>query len=639
MKDIEDIGNVGNVEKLRKKIVGYEHIKFRKDYQNYLEDYPNLNLFCLELIEQLKDTNVKTKQEFSKIFMELHKTFKMPNKIKNSVMLYHLKSMFTMDIISYQTLVYLKQFLRSKNCRSLSGILEVAIMTGPGEFSCKYNCYYCPDQKGFARSYIKEEPAVRRAAQSNFDPVGQIYDRLSAYESNGHDIDKLEIIVLGGTWSNYPEQYQREFIRDTYYAANTYFDIDKRERLSLAEEKTINESALCKIIGLSLETRPDCINKEEILRFLSYGVTRVQIGIQHTDNKLLKKINRMCTMEDTQKAIHILKDSGFKVMGHLMPNLPGATPESDMEMFTEMIDNPLNQVDEWKIYPTSITTTSDKDETEVYTEIEKWYRRGKYIPYSESELIDVIIHAKRYINPWIRIARIFRDIPVANITAGAETPHMRQVCQKIMAENDEYCACIRCREIKSLDYSDEDVCYQITPYQGSYNDDYFICAYVKQPGGHPDGNILGFIRLRLKKNHHHAIEYVDEIRDCALVRELHVYGRMRPTYMSLIETETETETEKQKDNSQHRGIGRKLLNMAEDIALENNINKVAIISGVGVRKYYQKLGYELDGAFMVKKFDIGDPIKYMEIKMKIIELIGFAFMILSMVFHILWKDS
>ena len=635
MRDIEDI------VALRKKISGHQHIKFRQDFADYLDDYPNLNKFCLELIQTLRDENVISKKEFSKIFMNLHKKYNMPKKIKNSVMIYHLKLMFTMDIISYEILTYMKQFLRSKNCRSLSGILEVAIMTGPGEFSCKYNCYYCPDQKGFARSYIKEEPAVRRAAQSNFDPVGQMYDRLSAYESNGHDIDKLEIIVLGGTWSNYPEEYQREFIRDTYYAANTYFDIDKRDRLSLPEEKTINETTLCKIIGFSLETRPDCINKEEILRFLSYGVTRVQIGLQHTNNKLLKKINRMCTMEDGQRAIHMLKDSGLKVMGHLMPNLPDATPEIDKEMFTEMIDDPLNQVDEWKIYPTSITTTSDKDETEVYTEIEKWYRRGKYIPYSESELIDVVIHAKRYINPWIRIARIFRDIPVANITAGAETPHMRQVCQKIMAENGEYCACIRCREIKSLDYQDEDIQFQITPYQGSYNDDYFICAYVKQPGGHPDGNILGFIRLRLKKNRQKAFEYVDEIRDCALVRELHVYGRMRPTYMSLIETETE----KQKDNSQHRGVGRKLLSIAEDIARNNSFSKLAIISGVGVRGYYRKFGYELDGAFMVKKLDsYPNPIKYLEDKMKItlqmtlIEVIGIVFMIISLLFHIFWKD-
>ena len=626
MKDIEDIVT------LRKKIGGHQHIKFRKDYANYAEQFPNMDEFCDDLINKLREANVTTKKEFNKIFMELHKTFNMPQKIKNSVMLYHLKSLFSKDIISYEILIYMKQFLRSKNCRSLSGILEVAIMTGPGEFSCKYNCYYCPDQKGFARSYIKEEPAVRRAAQSNFDPVGQIYDRLSAYESNGHDIDKLEIIVLGGTWSNYPEKYQCEFIRDIYYAANTYFDIYKRLRFTLEEEKTINQHHLCKIIGLTLETRPDCINKEEIRRFLNYGVTRVQIGLQHTNNKLLKKINRMCTMEDGQHAIHMLKDSGFKIMGHLMPNLPGATPEIDKEMFSEMIENPLNQVDEWKIYPTSITTTSDKDETEVYTEIERWYRRGKYIPYSESELIDVVIHAKRQMNPWIRIARIFRDIPVANITAGAETPHMRQVCQKIMAENGEYCACIRCREIKSLDYNDEDICFQIVPYQGSYNDDYFICAYVKQPSGHIDGNILGFIRLRLKKNSEKAFEYVDEIQHCALVRELHVYGRMRPTYMSLIETESE----KQNDNYQHRGVGRKLLSIAEDISRKNNFNKVAIISGVGVRNYYRKFGYELEGAFMVKTLNTYNPIKYLEYQMKMtyMEILSLICLILAFIYYI-----
>lgn len=563
--DIEDI------------IGGSSHIKFRKDFKNYFDKYPFINMMALELLD---NSNIHSKHDFNKYFKELHRKYNPVDKIKNSIMIYHLKYLFTMKIINYETLMKYTGFLMSKTCRSLSGILEVAIMTGPGEFSCKYNCYYCPDQKGFARSYIKEEPAVRRAAQNDFDPVEQIYDRLSAYSLNGHHIDKLEIIVLGGTWSNYPCEYQESFIRDTYYASNTFFDIEKRPRLSLEEEKKLNETTLCKIIGLTLETRPDCIDNEEINRFLKYGVTRVQIGIQHTDNYLLKKINRGCTIEDTQNAIRLLKNNGFKILGHLMPNLPFTNPEKDALMFDEMLYNPLNSIDEWKIYPTSVTTTSEKDNTEVYTEIERWFKSGKYVPYHESILMNIILDVKRKIHPYIRISRIFRDIPTNNIIGGATTPHMRQVCQQTLKENGDYCYCIRCREIKSTQIDYKSIKYDVIQYDASQGTEFFISAYVPSEK-HPLGNIIGFLRLRIDNSTQFTRKY-------ALVRELHVYGRMTPTYIKTLE------------NTQHKGIGKALLKEAERIAYENSKYDIAIISGVGVRKYYEKQGYYLKGAYMVK---------------------------------------
>ena len=586
-----------DIEDLRRKVSGGTHLELREDFRDYRNKYPQIDDFCHALINAVKTKDIENKKQFNKAFMELHKIFKMADKIKTIILNYHLKTMYSARLIEYTDLKLVEKYLMAKNCRSLSGILEVAIMTGPGEFSCNYDCHYCPKQEGFARSYIKEEPAVRRAEQQGFDPVKQVHTRLISYSLNGHNIDKLEIIVLGGTWSNYPVSYQREFIRDTYYAANVFFDLNRRERYTLEQEKHINETALCKIIGLTLETRPDCITPVEIQRFLEYGVTRVQIGIQHTDDKLLKKINRGCRHKDAQKAIHMLKDSGFKVLGHLMPNLPGATPEGDMEMFNQMIDDPLNQIDEWKIYPTSVTTTSDKDETEVYTQIEKWYREGTYTPYSNDALLMVVAHAMRNVGQSVRIARIFRDIPVANITAGADIPHMRQVCEELLKENGEYCACIRSREIKNMDFHNDELIYDVHEYEGSHNTDYFITATLYNEKSHPMGNIVGFLRLRLKTCKLSAIEVVPEIKGCALVRELHVYGRMRPTYINQLEDPEETQS------SQHRGIGRKLLGIAENIAEQNGFSEMAIISGVGVRNYYKKLGYKLDKAFMKKKLN------------------------------------
>ena len=277
--------------------------------------------------------------------------------------------------------------LTTKN-RYHSGVLEIAIMTAPGDFSCKYDCYYCPNQPGIARSYIKEEPAVRRAAQHEFDCVRQINARISSYLSIGQPGDKGEFIILGGTFSNYSDEYRREFMRDLYYACNTFYDTDKRPRYSLESEKEINETALFKVIGLTVETRPDCIDQAEIERYISYGVTRVQLGVQTTDDKILKKINRMCYTKDTIRALLLLKRAGFKILCHYMPNLPGATPEGDLEMFEQVVFNPNLVCDEWKIYPTSVTTTSVKDIEDttkksmpVNTVIEKWYKDGKYVPY------------------------------------------------------------------------------------------------------------------------------------------------------------------------------------------------------------------------------------------------------------------
>ena len=546
----------------------------------------------------------RAKKYITKQLKVLDKKYKFNTKAGGPIIIESLRRKLYNDTTDVTTLYQLMELLSSKN-RFHSGVLEIAIMTGPGDFSCKYDCYYCPNQPGIARSYIKEEPAVRRAAQNEFDCVRQIYTRISSYQALGHPGDKGEFIILGGTFSNYSDEYRREFMRDLYYACNTYFDEVKRSRKSLEYEKEFNCSrALFKVIGLTVETRPDCIDEAEILRYISYGVTRVQLGVQHTDDRLLKKINRQCYTVHTIYALTMLKRAGFKVLCHFMPNLPGSTPQGDKLMFDTITSIPDLLCDEWKIYPTSVTTTSEKDIEDVFTVIEKWFTDGKYVPYSYQELEEVIRYAKNLVPNYIRISRIFRDIPVANIIGGADVPHMRQKVQKLMATNGEYCRCIKCREIRNRKIDVSKIRYDIEKYTAQNGTEYFITAnYAPSESEldamdkaerlrmiHLDSYLVGFCRLRIQ-DADSSLEYLPALKGSAIIRELHVYGKMVPSYLSKYMV----------SNTQHRGIGSKLVTMAETIAVNNGKTKIAVISGVGVRRFYQnKLGYRLEDNYMVK---------------------------------------
>lgn len=568
----------------------------------------------------------KTKKYMDSEIRKLDKKYKFSKKIRNSKLIETLRNRFIADLIPVQTLYNLIELLSTKN-RHHSGVLEIAIMTGPGEFSCKYDCYYCPNQPGIARSYIKEEPAVRRAAQNDFDCVRQINTRITSYQAIGQPGDKGEFIILGGTFSNYNDEYRYTFMRDLYYACNTYYDELKRPRFSLEKEKNINSTeALFKVIGLTVETRPDCITPEEIKRYISYGVTRVQIGVQHTDDRLLKKINRGCYTIDTIRAMKLLKNAGFKVLCHYMPNLPGSTPDKDIEMFNNVIFDQRLICDEWKIYPTSVTTTSSKDIEDVVTVIEKWYNQGKYKPYDFEQLVEVVRYAKINIPKYIRISRIFRDIPVDNIIGGADIPHMRQVVQKRMAEDGEFCQCIRCREIKNRDITLDRIRYEIDKYTAQDGMEYFISANYYPPKSEIENlsdteqsriesvrsYIVGFCRLRIPDNPNtykndssstliNQPHYLPVLENAALVRELHIYGKMVPSYLSKL----------LKSNTQHRGIGTTLMKLAEQTAKENGKSKIVVISGVGVRGFYQnKLGYTLEDNYMVKHISLSHN-KYM----------------------------
>lgn len=525
----------------------------------------------------------------------------------------------------------LREVLVTKASKSQSGIISITVLTSPyprvgdevQRFSCKWNCHYCPDQPGQPRSYLREEPAVRRANQNLFDPVLQFTDRASVLAQNGHPVDKVELLVLGGTWASYPEAYREEFCRDLFYAANVFFQRPgegrRMERLSLAEEQRINEGAACKIIGLTLETRPDTIDVGELHRLRHYGCTRVQIGLQHTDDDILRRVNRGHSRRTFERALAALKDSCYKVDVHLMPNLPGATPETDAAMFRDMLFRPELQADQWKIYPTEVTP---------WTKIKEWYDEGSYVPYDERSLVTVIADCKAKVHPWIRLNRIIRDIPSTYIRGGLEFPNLREAVLHELGTRGERCRCIRCREVgdiggrghmgaaktlkgrKQRDARSTHLAalqlaqsaeLTVRTYDASGGVEHFISFET------PDERmaLCGFVRLRITDSAGSCGKKVafDELRGAALVRELHVYGQLEA---SGRREGVEEAAEQIEASAQHMGFGRRLMLHAERMAWRAGRRRVAVISGIGTRNYYRRLGYELadgPGGFMVKELD------------------------------------
>jgi len=567
--DIEDIQSVN-------------HLYFRNENERYKD--PNL----IDLVIKMASKNYIDKTDYQTTYKTMIRNSDIKYNPRTGDINYMYRKLLSEHKIKTSNL---QQFIIRKAMRSQSGILQVSVLTSPWSMSggkqkkendgCDYNCYFCPKQKGMPRSYIRNEPAVKRAEDNNFSCVKQVWERLTTYDLNGHSIDKIESIILGGTWSSYDKDYQKEFIRDFYYACNVYFSTERRKPLSLDEEITLNETTLCKIVGLTLETRPDCIDEAEIKRFLSFGVTRVQLGIQTDDEYLLKKINRGCGNKEAIYAIKLLKEAGLKVLIHLMPNLPFSSPENDKQSFKRIFNfegkNPNGDFipDEVKIYPTSVTQTSDKDETEVVTVIEKWFNEGKYVPYSNDDIFKLLLYVKENMPPYVRISRIFRDIPKYNICGGADEPNMRERLQKEMKVP---CKCIRCREVRGTIVDKKNITFNQRSFISSGEKEFFL-SYESDYKW--DKLLHGFLRLRLSKH-----------QDCAYVRELHVYGTMVATY-----------NKKKNESTQHKGYGKALLYMAEWIAYMFGYKRILINSGVGVRDYYKKRGYFLnEDRYMEKRF-------------------------------------
>ena len=440
------------------------------------------------------------------------------------------------------------------------------------------------------RSYLSNEDVFKRAAEVGFDTVKQVYIRLQALERNGHTIDKLEFRVLGGTFSCYEHSVADAFIRDLYYGANTYYGDRTRERLSIEEEQQMNVTSSVHVVGLGVETRPDEITESEVKRFRGYGVTRVEIGVQHTDDNLLRKVNRGHLTIHSRRAIKLLKDYGFKVEIHIMADLPGATPDGDKDCYRQVLrDDPDLIPDYLKDYP-----CLDVD----FTKIKEWKASGKWVPYAErtpdaAELKDVLVYRQEITPPWVRVNRIQRDFQEAKegrlgYTSDSVKTNLAQIVKREAEAKGIYCQCIRCCELRDQTFNPNDMEYRIVSFEASGGLEYFISAIVPQPTKHRD-ILLGFIRLRVSSALHHSI--LPELKGLtAMIRELHVYGSMTPVGQGA------------KKGAQHMGIGKKLLQIAETKAQYHGCTQIAIISGIGVRGYYQKRGYDLKGTYMMKEF-------------------------------------
>ncbi len=463
----------------------------------------------------------------------------------------------------------LRNVLRVKPVRTISGVAVVAVMTSPSP--CPHGkCVPCPGgvEKGTPQSYTGLEPAAMRGRQHGYDAFRQVTARLRELANIGHDVGKVEIIVMGGTFPARDAGYREEFMLGIYNALNSFGGKEIAENLEDAER--LNERAGVRCVGVTFETRPDYAREEHILDMLRYGGTKVELGVQSIYDDVLEGIRRGHGVKEVTEATRLLRDSGFKVGYHMMPGLPGSSFERDLKMLREIFERDEFKPDYLKIYPTLVV-----EGTELY---EMW-RRGEYKPYTTEEVVELIARAKRYFPEWVRVQRIQRDIPV-KAAIGLDKGNIRQLVHERMKSYGYGCRCIRCREVGHRKVPVEEYRkaeMKIRKYRAGRGEEYFISYEIEDRDA-----LVGFIRLRFPFN-----PFIEVLKDAALIRELHVYGRALPVGKSG-------------DGFQHRGFGERLLREAEEIAREK-YDRIAIISGVGVREYYRRLGYELEDGYMVKR--------------------------------------
>jgi len=575
-------------------------------YINNKDIFNNFSEIIIYLMTWVKNYNKsdisKLQKQFEKELNKLSRIYSKKNKItikKTTLLNFYRNNMDTfLQDNNIKDHNLLKLLLQKKPCRNISGITSVTLLTSPHpngqKFSCSHNCYYCPNEPAHEgnnfqeqpRSYLYNEPAVKRANDNKFLAIDQMLSRLNTLYLNGHEIDKLEIILEGGTYTEYPHEYLEEFHRDIFYIANTYFDTKpRREKLSISKEMKINELAKVHIIGICIETRPDAIDDVWIRRFRLWGVTRIQLGVQHVENAILKKINRGHTIEIAVDAIQYLKDNAFKIDIHIMPDLPNSTPEIDMRMF-DYVYNILHP-DQMKIYPCEVVP---------WTVIEKWYKEKKYLPYSEicmRDLFNVIKYGMEKCPPYIRLPRVIRDIPVSYIEAGNPHSNLRQMLETELKKENKSCSDIRTREIgRNLKYYNEPAEFTITKFNANGGKEYFIAyeSWDKKA-------LFGFLRMRFPPKNHNPVFQI--LKNKALIRELHVYGSTNSVG---------SYSNNNMNSAQHKGIGTKLLKLSEKIAKQNFYPGIIVISGEGVKEYYRKRGYIESETYMVKTFIINQMI-------------------------------
>ncbi len=472
--------------------------------------------------------------------------------------------------------------LRMKPVRTLSGVTTVTVLTKP--YPCPGKCIFCPTDVRMPKSYLPDEPGAMRGLEHDFDPHAQVRSRIKSLEALGHPTDKIELLILGGTWSSYKRSYQEWFVKRCFDAMN-----EEEQELNheghdghQGEEEQIgpgalgaaqarNEGAAHRNVGLVIETRPDEITPDELRWLRQLGVTKVQMGAQSLDDRILEMNQRGHDVECTRRATALLRAAGFKIVLHWMPNLHGATPESDRADFAKLWDGFCP--DEIKIYPNQLLANA---------ELYEYWKRGEFRPYTTEELIDLLTEIKPTIPRYCRVNRVIRDIPSTNVVEGNRRTSLRQDVQAAMRRRGTRCQCVRCREVRGREVEAGELRLDDLVYAADGAEEHFI-SYVT-----PEDRLAGFIRLSLP-NPSAPQTGLKDLDGAALVREVHVYGQSLPVGTG------------KEGAAQHTGLGTRLLERAADAAKEKGFGRLAVISAVGTRQYYLERGFERGELYLVRE--------------------------------------
>jgi len=526
----------------------------------------NYNLACIEIGSKLSQLRELSLKDISSL-------------IRSSSSKYNLSKIPKFyDILKYLPPdSNIRKTMMVKPIKTASGVLVITVMAKP--YDCPHGkCIYCPGGKelNIPLSYTGKEPVTRLAQKVNFDPRYQIITKLEQERSRGHNISKVELVIVGGTFPFMPEDYQRNFIKECFDALN---DIESN---TLQEAQKLNELNNIRCVGFTVETKPDYCKEKHIDLMLDLGITRVEIGVQTLSEKVYKNINRGHTIQDVYDSFQIAKDSGYKIVAHMMPGLPGSNPEKDLEDFKKLFEDTRLKPDMLKIYPTLLLRD---------TGLAKLYEKGIYKPYPDEVFTDLLLQIKKIVPPWVRIMRIQREIESEDILYGYKSSNIRQILQQKLTEQGLQCNCIRCREVgikKLTNYEKIKITTKRTDYASSNGKEIFLSLEDDE------NNILfGFLRLRKL-----ARPYRTELREkngspSAIVRELHVFGQL---------VDIGRKNDFLISSSQHKGYGSKLLEIAENIVKnEFGFNTISIISAIGTREYYKKFGYLLNGPYVSKE--------------------------------------
>lgn len=502
--------------------------------------------FCKELISEIEKNEIYNRKQIEILKKKIAKKYKLSNIPLNS------------KILEYVQSKNIKNLLKTKPTRTLSGVSVVAIMSKPAP--CPGKCIYCPSGSNAPQSYTGFEPAALRAKNNEFDPYKQVKNRLNQLKNVGHSIEKNELIIMGGTFPSLDTHYQETFVKRAFDAFN------QKDSKDLKEAQKTNEKAKHRIVGLTIETRPDYLDLDS---FLGLGATRVELGVQSIFPKVLKKIKREHNLKETILATRKLKDCGYKVLYQMMPGLPGSSLKKDIHMFKKIFENPKFKPDMLKIYPTLVIKG-----TKLYT----LWKKGQYIPIDEEYTKKLLIEIYKIVPKWLRIMRIQRDIPANFIEAGPKKSNLREIIEKDKIKTKE----IRFREIghkKEFSSDSKNAKIMVEKYKASKGNEYFISMEDIEKD-----IIFGFGRLRIPSYSRIRPEINT---NTALLRELHIYGSVVPIG--------------KEGNIQHSGLGRKILAKAEEIAKKEGRNEMIVLSGIGVKEYYKKQGYIKKGPYMCKK--------------------------------------